>query len=169
MCVCVCLCVCVYVCVYVCVCVCANMRAVEKDIHREIERTRPDMVDRLPKIPKFVGGRVDVMLGRKYIKDFPLEVVRLKSGLILYNSMFSSVDGSSGVVLGPHPEFTKIERSSFYTAGRTSFYTEATLSCLNYMEEHMACPLLGEKKSLVDSDMLQSFPMDATKYQGVHN
>ena len=68
--------------------------------------------------------------------------------------MFSSVDGSSGVVVGPHPEFTKIERSSFYTAGPISFYIEATVNCLNFMKDQWVCPLLGQKSHLLDLDML---------------
>ncbi len=122
------------------------LEVVEEDIRKEVERTDRDLIDRLPKLPKFVGGKVDIMLGRNYMKDFPREITRLKSGLTLYDSMFLGSDGTTGVVLGPHPEFTRVERASHFAVGGTlGYYTEATSRCLGYVDDQI-------EKSVYDSN-----------------
>ena len=63
------------------------------------------------------------MIGKHYLRYFPLEITRLKSGLNLYNSMYKSADGCTGVVLGPHPEFSKIERSAHFSDKKLCYYS----------------------------------------------
>ena len=47
------------------------------------------------------------MVGIKYAKYFPKEVYSLPSGLTIYRSVFETPGGRRGVVVSPHPEFTK--------------------------------------------------------------
>ena len=44
-------------------------------------------------------------------KYFPMELFRMESGLAIYESQFKSVDGSRGVVAGPHKSFNGITGS----------------------------------------------------------
>ena len=65
----------------------------------------------LPKLPKFVGGDTDIMLGAQYLKYFPKEIFSLPNGLRLYESQFANIDGSRGVVCGPHSSFLGVYKS----------------------------------------------------------
>ena len=64
----------------------------------------------LPGLPDGVGGETDILIGIKCLKYFPREVMHLPSGLTVYKSVFSNPDGGRGVIGGPHPVFTAIER-----------------------------------------------------------
>ena len=66
--------------------------------------------ENLPKLPKFVGGSVDFMIGIKYLRYHPQPVFYLPSGLTVFKSMFLNFDGSDGVIGGPHEVFTNIAR-----------------------------------------------------------
>ena len=48
------------------------------------------------------------MIGKHYLRYFPLEITRSKSGLTLSNSMYKSADGSTGVVSGHIQSFQKL-------------------------------------------------------------
>ena len=63
----------------------------------------------LPRLPKFVGGHTDFMLGIKYLRYYPEKIFQLPSGLTIYKSWFLNSDGSRGVIGGPHKLFTEIE------------------------------------------------------------
>ena len=60
----------------------------------------------IPQFPKHVGGETDIMIGIQYQKYFPVEILRLPSGLALYESKFVGEDGTRGIIAGPHPSFT---------------------------------------------------------------
>ena len=51
-------------------------------------------VEDLPKLPQHIGGRVDFMLGIKYLRYHPQKVFSMPSGLTIYRSSFLNVDGS---------------------------------------------------------------------------
>ena len=76
----------------------------------------------LPRLPKFVGGHTDFMLGIKYLRYYPEKIFQLPSGLTIYKSWFFNTDGSRGVIGGPHKVFTEIE--SRYHANSTTFLSE---------------------------------------------
>ena len=78
-----------------------KLHEVQKDIIKEYEAKRINWKD-LPELPKFVGGTTDIMLGITYLKYFPKPVFELPSGLTIYISEFANVDGSRGVIAGPH-------------------------------------------------------------------
>ena len=108
-----------------------NLKIVEKDIENEVSDTNPSILNKLPQLPKQVGGEVDLMIGKAYMKYLPREIFRMKNGLTLFESVFRSTDGSTGVVCGPHPEFTKVDRVvNFSVGGSMTYYTQ---SVLNYI------------------------------------
>ena len=82
---------------------------VESDI-KEAFKINKSKSQRLPKLPKFVGGETDFMIGAKYLRYYPEEVFQLPSGLTIYRSKFTNADGSRGVIGGPHQVFTEVER-----------------------------------------------------------
>ena len=47
-----------------------------------------ELINKLPKCPKEVGGETDFMIGIKYFKYFAKEVFKLPSGLTIYESFF---------------------------------------------------------------------------------
>ena len=57
-------------------------------------------------MPGKVGGETDIIIGVKYLKYFPKETYKLPSGLTIFEAMFKNLDGSKGVVAGPHPLIT---------------------------------------------------------------
>ena len=67
---------------------------VEDDFRKNIAKINSDMLPHLPRLPNEVGGKVDIMIGKQYLKYFPKEIAKLGSGLTLYTSRFRSPDGS---------------------------------------------------------------------------
>ena len=122
--------------------------AVEQSIRDYVSTFDKDLLEKLPRLPNEVGGEVHVMMGKQYLKHFPNEVVQLDSGLTLYNSKFESADGTTGVICGPHPEFTKVERSSGFFASRAKM-SYLSQEVRNYFDlsdlKSGLTPLDGEK------------------------
>ena len=97
---------------------------IEKDIHAAYHSSGGE-VGELPRLPEFVGGDVDVMIGTKYNRYMPDQVFKMPSGLAIHKSAFNNVDGSRGVIGGPHPLIRKMEdhfRGSNMTY--TSFFSQ---------------------------------------------
>ena len=80
---------------------------------------------RLPKLPAVVGGQTDFMIGIKYLRYYPEKIFQLPSGLAIYKSYFRNVDGSRGVIGGPHKVFTEIE--SYHQANLSTFLSNQYL------------------------------------------
>ena len=87
-----------------------DLAAADKDIRSQYVSEGRDLSE-LPSLPKFVGGETDILIGAKYFYAHPREIFRCKSGLAIFDSLFLSQDGTSGVVLGPHPSFSEAEES----------------------------------------------------------
>ena len=130
---------------------------VEKDIVSEAKVKNQAVMSKLPRLPFEVGGKVDIMIGKAFLKDFPVEVFRLKSGLTLYESMFFSEDGTTGVVSGPHPKFTSVERAAHFSS-KSSYYTEAAKNYFRYLDISSDIPLLGMERLFVDPELIHQFP-----------
>ena len=79
----------------------------------DLTKAAADEADRLPKLPPSVGGKIDLMIGIKYLKYHPKLIFQLHSGLTIFESVFQGSDGSRGVIGGPHPSFSL--QSSFYS------------------------------------------------------
>ena len=80
----------------------------KEDIIEYCRRNSID-VDKISKLHKKAGGETDIMIGIQYQKYFPVEVLRLPSGLTSYESKFVGIDGTRGLISGPHPCFTATE------------------------------------------------------------
>ena len=81
----------------------------------------------LPELPPSSGGDTDFMIGSKYTKYFPKEIFQLPSGLSICKSHFRNVDGSRGVIYGPHEVFTEIDcthhhHTSSFLASQREFF-----------------------------------------------
>ena len=95
----------------------------------------------LPKLPKTVGGYTDLMLGIQYFKYFPTEIHRMKNGLSISESQFISVDGSRGILGGPHKSFTEAHKySNSNHANVTGYFTTIAQ---NYRENYRKSIDLG--------------------------
>ena len=79
-------------------------------------------VSKLPSVPKVVGGDVDIMIGGKYQRYHPEKIFSLPSGLTIYRSPFLNINGSRGVIGGPHALFNKISKFQG-TCNQLSFLT----------------------------------------------
>ena len=87
-----------------------ELQEVGKDIQKEYEKGRFTSKNKLPKLPRSVGGNTDFMIDIKYLKYYPKEIFHLPSGLTIYESVFSNADASRGVIGGPHGIFAEIEK-----------------------------------------------------------
>ena len=86
---------------------------VEGDIRAEYKQSAGD-VNNLPRLYHSVGHHVDIMIGAAtYNRYFPTEIFRTESGLAIFLSSFLSLDGSRGVVVGPHKSFTATNKNFF--------------------------------------------------------
>lgn len=107
-----------------------QLKEIEKDIHREYAQSGGDS-DSLPKLPKTVGGDTDIMLGALYLKWFPTELFQLPNGLTIYRSKFTSPDGSTGVVGGPHRVVTELHRTLGNNYANTSAFITKCVEIYN--------------------------------------
>ena len=82
---------------------------VKEDICNAYKERRNNEKD-LPKLPDFVGGDIDIMVGAKYLRYHPHPVFSLSNGLTVFESVFPGVDGNNGIIGGPHRVFTEIDR-----------------------------------------------------------
>ena len=85
-----------------------DLRRVEKDNRNGYKQIGRDMKN-LPKLPRYVGGNTDFMIGIKYPRYYPEKIFQSPSGLSTYKSWFKNSDGSKGVIGGLHEVFTRIE------------------------------------------------------------
>ena len=44
------------------------LKVVEQDIRREVGKSNKNLVSKLPKLPREVGGQVDIMIGKHYLR-----------------------------------------------------------------------------------------------------
>ena len=89
------------------------MYPLQGQVRRDIEdayRLKGGVVDELPGLPEAVGGDVDFLVGAKYLRYYPEPIFSLPSGLTIYKSPFLNVDGTRGVVGGPHSVFTEVSK-----------------------------------------------------------
>ena len=55
----------------------------ERDFRGKIARINKDMLPNLPRFPNEIGGEINIMIGKQYLKYFPKKIVRLESGFTL--------------------------------------------------------------------------------------
>ena len=93
--------------------------AVEEDIRTAFQLSGGD-ANKLPRLPKFVGGHVDFMWGMRYNHRMPVEIFRTVTGLSIYESKFKNPDGSRGVIGGGHQVFTAMKLHSKLHSNETA-------------------------------------------------
>ena len=110
--------------------------------HRAANPKGPD----LPKTEPRIGGKsVDIMLGMRYSKYFPVPVFNLPSGLTVYRAQFTSKDGLQGVLGGVHRSFRKAFESS-QTLGYQAYVTA------EYRAYNIQCTVLTFKEKLISHE-----------------
>ena len=136
-----------------------HLNEVENDIHKEYQKCGNNP-RRLPKLPKSVGGSTDLMIGIQYLKYFPKEKYELPNGLKIFESAFVSVDGTRGVIGGPHRVFTELKKQINWTHWTAESYFSETLRVFRKgYQVNVDVPLLGCKKYdsvLVDSPIVKT-------------
>ena len=94
---------------------------IEKDIQQSYQKAGGYLHD-LPILSEVVGGDTDMMIGSKYRCIYPIEIFRLPSGLSICQSFFKNVDGSRGVICGPHEVIDLIDKT--YNHQASTFLTQ---------------------------------------------
>ena len=130
------------------------LKEVEKDFRAQIGRSNKELVKELPKLPTKVGGKVGIMIGKAYLKYFPKEVARLESGLTLYLSKFKGQNGSTGIISGPHPEFSKIDRAAHFVQGSGTYLSLEVQNYFEHLSKVRNVPFLGYQRRLSDETYL---------------
>ena len=92
---------------------------------------------KLPKLPETAGGRVDLMIGIKYLRYHPKFIFQTKTGLFIFKSQFMSINGTRGVIGGPHrsfpnPSFDQGYFSRDYQAIRNHFKSGADVAICGF-------------------------------------
>ena len=128
---------------------------VRNDIHDEYKRAGGNSSD-LPILPQSVGGDVDFIVGKKYLRYHPKPNFQLPSGLTIYRSIFKNPDGSRGVIGGPHHIFTTIEKQ-FNGMGKNSFLCNQLNIFNSGFQVNPDVPLLCTK-GLINENGNQNFP-----------
>ena len=96
---------------------------IKDDIHRECNAVKFP-IGNLPGFPESVGGDTHFMIGIKYKKYFTVDVFELPSGFTVCRSPFVSVDGSRGVLCGPHSVITAVYKSFNCSKLQQSYLSE---------------------------------------------
>ena len=104
------------------------------------------LIRKLPKIAGKVGGETDILIGIKYVKYFPKDIIKLVTGVTVYESVFQSYDGSNGILGGPHSLFTKAEKrhNGIHTMKHVYFIPPVDQH-RNHFKLECDMPLLGQK------------------------
>ena len=95
---------------------------VEQDLIQAFKETKKRISKQLPKLPKFVGGDTDFMIGIRYLRYYPEKIFKLPAGLAIYESKFKNIDGTRGIVGGPHHVFTEIEKCFYGSVQQQKTY-----------------------------------------------
>ena len=88
------------------------LQQIEKDIRSAFSNAGKQLHN-LPKLAQFVGGETHLMVGIKYNGLMPEKIFQMPSGLAIYKSHFPNVDGTFGVIGGPHPIIEEIDRKHY--------------------------------------------------------
>ena len=126
----------------------------ERDIQQDANLAK--VTKTLPKLPKSVGGDVDIMIGAMYNRYIPNQVHKMENGLAIYESLFAGEDGSRGVLLGPHQSFNPPEGSSNHVA--SFYFSDAFLEYRKQCELGLTCGLLGAPKGTTNFDLDELAP-----------
>ena len=92
------------------------VREARKDVVKHyVDNVEGGKESDLPKVPLFVGGETDGLVGIQFNYFFPRLVHILPTGLAIYKSIFMGVDNTRGCIGGSHEIFSQCERQFFET------------------------------------------------------
>ena len=141
------------------------MHEVEKDIQKQYQ-AKGQNPENLLRLPYSVWGRTDLMIGIKYLKYFPRQIFQLPSGLTIYESMFTNVDGSRGIIGGPHRIFSEIEKQLKGThLSLGAYLTDVFSSYQKGYKLSVEVPMLGTKYNDSFVDEVISYNDDSNEKQ----
>ena len=108
----------------------------------------------LPTIDERIGGeRVDVMIGIKYLKYYPVLVFSLPSGLAVYRARLQSASGRQAILGGPHAAWAwAIERAGHMNP-RAFLTQEARAWCVEATWVNMSSGLLLAEQEEMQEDL----------------
>ena len=103
------------------------------EIHAEFRASFPGKSEGLPTHPDSVGGTdVDIMIGIRYARHFPILLYTLPSGLQLHKAVIAAADGHQLVLGGPHGAWCTAVSNINVMGARAYFSAEArAFSCQN--------------------------------------
>ena len=129
------------------------LHEIEVDIRKAYQEFGGNLTH-LPNLASSVGGDTDLMIGITYGRYQPREVFRTLSGLTIYESCFKNIDGSRGVVGGPHWLVTKIDESCHVST--RVFFNQIAESYFKYGAPRLNpdVPLLGFKGDHCDNETI---------------
>ena len=87
-----------------------KLKYIWKDILEACKTKKYGLAECLPKLPKEVGGDTEILVGIKDARYFPKLIFHCETGFGIFESVFKSLDGSRGVVGGPHKEVSDVEQ-----------------------------------------------------------
>ena len=94
------------------------------------------MLQQIPKLASMVGGDTDILIGSKYLRYHPQEIWKSKdNGISVSDSLFLSVDGTTGVINGPHPRFSDIEQQHWLEQANTCEGQSTSKTHFSYYEK----------------------------------
>ena len=115
-----------------------------EEIQREYSALKLGL-EPLPPVPAQIGGEeVDIMIGIRYMKYFPVLICTLPCGLGIHRSLIAAPKGEITVLGGPHPAWRHatdlvgfLGATSFFTAElRALQAVSRTLQLLDHAVEH---------------------------------
>ena len=134
------------------------------DVEKDIHIAAGIKANELPKLPKSIGGEVDIMIAIKYLRYHPRLVFQMTSGLALYESSFHSKDGTTGVVGGPHRIFTAAKSNFLTKSDESTWYSNQCMlvrsKSANFNED---VSMLGFKIDVQNEIEFDAFPTSAEK------
>ena len=120
------------------------LKDIESDVKKQYRQEKMSGMKKLPDLPKKVGGSTDILLGIKYYRYHPKRVWEDPNGLTIFDSCFTSVDGSTGVIGGPHAKFTEINQKwSNNSQSITALFSEKFIQIRSSFQISRGLPLLG--------------------------
>ena len=147
-----------------------DLSEAERDIHTEFDIHGKSTcscgkgVSELPKLPDSVGGETDIMIGIEFFRYFPEQLFKLKNGLTIFESHFTSADGTRGVVGGPHSSFTELHKKMNWNHHNVSAYlTDEVREYRDYCRLSKEVSLLGGPTTQFDSESLFETPCPSPK------
>ena len=133
---------------------------VKEDLIQAFKETKKRISKQLPKVPKFVGGNTDFMIGIRYLRCYPEKIFELPARLTIYELKFKNIHGTRGIVGGPHHVFKEIERrfygsmqqqktylSQQYSLFKMGYQTNPDISLLSIREnkDHLKDVMLNDE------------------------